>query len=533
VASPDASESSDGGTDATLGDASPDARADAANEDGGADATTDGDTDDAGSDASTTSDTGSDASNGSDASLGSDAATADAATDAGFDAGPPGPCQANPVLVAKGASGPTRTWCQSFAYPTPAGRALVPWVVQLNVALRSGGGANVFGLIGDSTTSETITVGGTTLTNGAPFTIAVDGSGGVLKAQSLASGTFVDGGVEAPYIVSGAQGTLGDFALGGITGSDMNASPAVLWTYSAAGAPEGSKVFVPSAPFAEAQIQSLVPVDGGDFVAAGAFSTGTDFGCGPLTTSTKSDTFVARFSPAGECRWSTAIGAGNSGPNAPFGATVDAHGHVSVAAQTTEGDGGQKAYVARLDVATGAKQWVADLYAGSMSGLSVAPDGDDLVVAVTESIAGPQVFGVSGADGHVRYTGPVLGQLDYASSAVTSMASDGAGGAILTGLTLGGPFGSIDVPRTSSPACYIARTDAAGNPTWFTLCSGLGFSAGADVVVSGKRVALVGTIGVLMPNQEPLCGCGTTNGCTCEVPNGTPPFVVAEEYEMP
>jgi hypothetical protein len=115
----------------------------------------------------------------------------------------------------------------------------------------------------------------------------------------------------------------------------------------------------------------------------------------------------------------------------------------------------------------------------------------------------------------VRYQGPTVGEsTTFYGSQVNAMASDGAGGTIVTGLTYGGSFGSISIPSGTLPQCFLAGADASGNPTWVTLCSPLPYAMGLDLIVSGKTLVLTGASGFSQVG-------------------GTQLVTLAEEYTLP
>jgi hypothetical protein len=423
---------------------------------------------------------------GPDAPLAVDAgADATRAEDAGppIDGGPdtappppaPRPCDAQPVFVQDGGAAPTRSWCTSFAYDSLNLDCRA--CTDISAGFSADGGVTIVSPWAEGT----IQIAGTLIVMEYPFVVALDPSGNLASVMAPPTSTDAGGfGFNAS-----AVGASGELVLSG-----GGSSSETLWMNGTSGGAPAAGTFT-SIP---GDVLSIAPLAGGDFVVAGTFADGADFGTGPLTAAGAVDLFVARFSPAGTCRWASALG---RAPLPAYTADVvaDADGHVSVVTVIASADAGSpRAAAGRFDATTGAKQWVTEVGVTEPNGVALGADGDNLVVATGYSTA--STVSLSGADGSVRYQGPPMGGSVNGGTLVSSIVSDGAGGMVMTGQTYGGLFGSIDVPTTQAPQCFVARTDAAGNPTWFSFCSPVTASAGAAVIVSGKELVVVGTVGL-------------------------------------
>jgi hypothetical protein len=274
-----------------------------------------------------------------------------------------------------GGAAASRTWCHDFEFKYPNS-----FSSYAHAAFSGDGGAMLLGVA-----QSALPINGTVLDG--PYEITLDSLGNPLTVLSLASTSQPDGGgYSSTGLAATALGTSGDVAFGG----NGDLSPALLWTYAAGGAPEATKAFTPPAAASgyDNFIASAVPIAGGDFIVAGVFTDGTDFGTGPLKAVSMVDTFVARFSPSGTCRWVSALGAAALDYDPPLtSVTVDAAGHVFVVgASPTEGGVSEFAVAARFDATTGAKEWTSSLGAGPAT--AAAADGTDLVAAL--DLPGPR-----------------------------------------------------------------------------------------------------------------------------------------------
>jgi hypothetical protein len=546
----------DGGNDGSAPDATFDggpirvadggARADARPEDGsdsgpetGADATLDG-----------RSDSGPET--GADASDAADAVPVDGATDGEADAAdsadsavamPLDPCAvAGPILVADGGAGPSRAWCHSFTYPAPmAAVAGVDPIFNIHVGFAPDGTPTLFG-----TARDPATIASTAIAAGEPFAVRFDGSGNPTSALAMAEGTYPDASYAVPNVLTGALGTSGAFAFGGDVAGTYGFQPGFFWLYDGSGAPQATETFLSAPPWnAQTAVAAIAPLAGGDFVVAGWAGAGTDFGNGALPTPyVNGSLYVARFTPAGACVWETALGQDNEIYERLLqGVASDAAGNVWVQTTGRAPDAGRQdvVFTSRFNGATGSPtggteidppagtsplNWLLELTpaTGSGSGLTMAMqmNGHESLVWLNASDDG----------GVTTSRGPVLGAFP---TLVTTLVSDGAGGALLTGMTQGGDFGAITLPTTPTAQCFVAHTDPGGNVTWATYCSALPYSAGTGLAVSGKTLLIAGTAAAPLPMTTNAFGSTMPVSLSNDAgpPPGTPAQVFVEELVLP
>jgi ribosomal protein S11 len=175
----------------------------------------------------------------------------------------------------------------------------------------------------------------------------------------------------------------------------------------------GNAVFRRTAGGMAAQAGTDIDVDStGDIVLVGTYQNSIDWGLGPHTTSASTSTFVTKFDPAGNTKWSKAFGGGAN--VVPDGALVDPAGHVlltgSFSGAANFGDGAVTSngltdlFVAKLD-ATGQLIWK-----------KIAGDGE---IQTGGSVAVDD-------GGHVLLGARIWGAVDVGTGSVASHGKDDA-----------------------------------------------------------------------------------------------------------
>ena len=153
---------------------------------------------------------------------------------------------------------------------------------------------------------------------------------------------------------------------------------------------------------AEQHVLSVAVDEAGNVFVAGSFEGTLDLGGAPLQSKGGTDVFVAAFAADGKALWARSFG--SSGEEAATAIAAAAGGAVVVAGTFTQllsigqsgllNEGGEDAFVARLDAATGAPEWARRL----------GRDGDQRPAGVAVTVAGDAI--IAGAfDGYLRCSG--------------------------------------------------------------------------------------------------------------------------------
>jgi hypothetical protein len=197
-------------------------------------------------------------------------------------------------------------------------------------------------------------------------------------------------------------------------------------------------------------VHSLIADSSGNVYLAGTFASQVDFGGGVLVASSKSDLFIASYSPGGAHRWSKRIGPVGERPERALG--IDANSNIYIVGQL-EGPldfgGGPIGPMARLFLASlsssGAHRWSKGLVADNNSKL--------LSVAVS-------------AGGDIYFTGAVGKSVDLDGQIVQSA-------------------GSLDV--------ILGAYSSSGSHRWSTRFGGKNVDKGESIAVdSSGNVFLAG-----------------------------------------
>ena len=223
----------------------------------------------------------------------------------------------------------------------------------------------------------------------------------------------------------------------------------------------------------------------GNLYATGSFEGSIDFGGGELKSAGGKDVFVARLSEGGDALWAKAfsgVGALQEG----LAAAVDSSGNALVAGSfegTLDVDGtphvslgGQDAFAAKLDAATGARVWSAAFGGlGKQVARAIAVEGADSAL-VGGGFDGSIDFGtgpllsaggedgflvkVAAADGSVT-VGSQLG--DAMNQAITGVAAQSGGGYVIAGRFEGSiAFGAESLQSAGAEDIFVASYSAPG-----------------------------------------------------------------------
>jgi hypothetical protein len=281
--------------------------------------------------------------------------------------------------------------------------------------------------------------------------------------------------------------------------------------FDADGKAKWSKRF--GGPTDEGQRGVQVGMDGaGNVLVTGMYQTGTDFGNGPLVTTSTNDVFVLKLDPSGTPLWSKTFGSTSLSTEAM---TVSASGNVAVTGyfEGTLGIpgmqgtsvGGNDIFVAELNP-SGALLWVrafGDVSADNGTGIAFTPAGN---VFVTGSFSGTVNFG----DGPLTSAG--LGdifvtKLDTSGNALWSkrfgdasyqgsvtLATDTAANVFLLGRLNGTmDFGAGPLTGANSKDIFVAKLDQNGAPSWSKSFSSSSTLTGASIAADGVgNVVLTG-----------------------------------------
>ncbi len=262
-----------------------------------------------------------------------------------------------------------------------------------------------------------------------------------------------------------------------------------------------------------------VAVDSSGYIYVTGQTQSSDLGVGDLGTTFQgvSDAFVAKFSPAGTCLWSTYLGGsaddlGNGGDDRGNGIALDSGGNVYVTGQTesrgwmiggfdTEYNGTVDAFVAKLSP-TGNILW--STYAGGDAGdwgYGLAVDSADniYVTGTTWSLGwtirgfdteynGPSdAFVVKiGPDGASPWSTYVGGSgIDWGYG----IAVDSSDNVYVTGVTQSPDWmkGGFDTDPNGGLDAFVAKLDSAGDSLlWSTYLGGGSDDYGGDIAVDAS-----------------------------------------------
>jgi hypothetical protein len=293
-----------------------------------------------------------------------------------------------------------------------------------------------------------------------PPRVVLDGAGNTLFATlMLGNGTF--GGVAS----SGPTNVLG------LMMGKVSAIGEVTW--------------LQRYPSINSVAAIALDASGGPVVAGRANPDMTTLG-GPALTdcaqkaATAATSYVARYGPGGDHRWSRCL------PGTVKGTVVDGQGQVVLAGTTPGGawdfgDGvsgtGAAGFIVRLAAADGRAIAIRTFAGAEPQGLAATPDGRLVVLgehrAEVDLGGGPLRLSGSGGDFHVAsFTGELAHTWSRAFAGAVTMADDWAplapladGGILLAGTSVWpSGFGC----STSQPyGRFLARLDASGEPLWF------------------------------------------------------------------
>ena len=230
-----------------------------------------------------------------------------------------------------------------------------------------------------------------------------------------------------------------------------------------------------------------------------------------------SDAFVAKFSPAGACLWSTYLG--GSGDDRANGIALDSGGNVCVVGQTesaywtsngfdTTHNGAADAFAAKLSPA-GNVLW--STYVGGSDGdwgYGLAVDSSDNIYVTGQTWSSDWVIG--GSD--MEYNGPSDGfvaKLSAAGACLWStyvgggdrdwgygVAADSSDNVYVTGVTLspGWTNGGFDTDPDGGLDAFVAKLSVAGGSLWSTYLGGSSDDYGRDIAIdSSDNVYVTGT----------------------------------------
>jgi hypothetical protein len=263
-----------------------------------------------------------------------------------------------------------------------------------------------------------------------------------------------------------------------------------------------------------------------------------DLSIGDLGTTFQgvSDAFVAKFSPGGNCLWSTYLG--GSGDDRANGIALDSGGNVYVTGQTESAgwvgnngfdptyNGAVDGFVAKLSP-TGGILW--GTYIGGTGGdwaYSVAVDSADNVY-VTGQTESPENWPLGGFD--TTYNGAsdaFVAKLSPAGACVWStylggperdqgygIAADSAGNVYVTGATLSGVWVSAgyDPTHVGATDAFVAQLSSAGDKSPWSTCLGgssddygwgIAADASGNVYVTGATLSADWTSGGFDPTHK-------------------------------
>ena len=261
-----------------------------------------------------------------------------------------------------------------------------------------------------------------------------------------------------------------------------------------------------------AYVNSVATDSAGSVVIAGRYQGSVNFGGRTLSCATYSndDVFVAKYSTNGSNQW--ARGFGSSGSDIANGVAVDSGGNVIVTgyfAGTVDFGGGplststsSSMFLAKYSP-TGSYIW-AQAFPGAF-GTAVAVDGSDNVVVVgsytgSTNFGGGTLSSVGGStDVFVAKFSPTGGYLwakSYGGSStdlVKAVAVDSGGNVVVTGYFSGtsANFGAGSWTSAGATDIFVAKYGSDGSSIWAKQLGGTGSDNGYGVSVDGSGNVLV------------------------------------------
>lgn len=225
----------------------------------------------------------------------------------------------------------------------------------------------------------------------------------------------------------------------------------------------------------------------GGALVTGSFSGTATFGTLKLVGQAKSDAFVARLDAAGKWQW--AVSLTGTGVNSGTAVTTDVTGNVlfcgafnekaNIGFKTLTSTGKSEAFVAQLD-AQGKIKWVVTAGGPSYdqcNGVAVNPGGDVLLAGsfwqtmtlgsvklVSKGNADVFVAQLSSTDGKVKW---VVSGGGLKNDHVHGLAADTKGNAHLAGTFIGpAVMGGSTLTGGSSANLFVARVTSSGSFSW-------------------------------------------------------------------
>jgi hypothetical protein len=324
--------------------------------------------------------------------------------------------------------------------------------------------------------------------------------GGTLDDRAL--GVTVDPNTGEVVVVGYFQSTLIDFGGVPITGSG------IAQLYVVKYAADGAFRWVRNIAGTSGATARGVTVDGsGAIIFAGYFRGSIDFGLGSITGAGSTDGFLAKLNSTGTTQWARPIS--STADDDMVAVAVDSAGSIVVGGWTTgtlnltgtpiTSAGNRDALVAKYSAA-GVCQW-AKLFgdADNQTPVSIAVDGSGNI-ALAGSFLGsirfaPQATMTNGSNADI-----FLVKLDPSGNGVwstqignpyagaagpsgTSVAMDGAGNTLLTGMVSGGFDLGIFLPGTTTSTydLFVSKYSSTGTLIWAKRTQGDGTDQGQAV----------------------------------------------------